>query len=359
MKKVMKKMTALLLLCATLLVLASSCSGVDTSYAVRYGSGEVSKALFQYLCSMEKTTYLYELWKVDSSTYSAGQLQDNPAFWSAATADGTTLADDLKLRVLQKVQIYLYMQQHAKNQGYSLSADQKKTIEQEFNKNILSFGTKGAFNEYMAQYGVNYDQIILYNELQSLAYQGNELLFGETGSMRISEDSAKRYFDKNYITVSCIYINTKNKTYPNGKNVILPPEEMEEKINLAKNLLARAQSGEDFTALVKEYSDLTSADAMAEKGYTFEKGGFVNPDAEARAFTMNTGEIVSVETDKGVYIIRRDALDQTYFSTEKESIRTTLEEAKKLSLILDAKDSFEMDEEFMNGLDIANLPHLV
>jgi hypothetical protein len=126
---------------------------------------------------MEKTTYLYELWKVDSSTYSAGQLQDNPAFWSAATADGTTLADDLKLRVLQKVQIYLYMQQHAKNQGYSLSADQKKTIEQEFNKNILSFGTKGAFNEYMAQYGVNYDQIILYNELQSLAYQGNELLF--------------------------------------------------------------------------------------------------------------------------------------------------------------------------------------
>lgn len=355
MKHLQRKILALALALVLILPVFSGCSSIQKDSAVTYGSGEITKAIFQYLCCTEKTNYLYEAYGLDPNTYSASQLQDNAAIWSAKASDGTSVANNLKSQVLEKVQIYLYMQQHAKNKGYTLSAEQKKTIQKEFDKTIATFETKKAFNEHMAQYGVDYDQILAFQQMQSLAWQGNELLFGEGGSMEITTDSAKRYFEKNYISVSSIFINTKNKTYPNGKVVVLPDGEKEEKEALAKDLFARLEQGEEMGALAAEYSDASGKTWE----YTFQKGGFVNSQAEEKAFEMKPGEILSVETSQGVYLIRRENLDQGHFESKSESICETLEQMKKISLILEVSEDFEMDEEFLNGLDIAALPHLV
>jgi peptidyl-prolyl cis-trans isomerase C len=83
----------------------------------------------------------------------------------------------------------------------------------------------------------------------------------------------------------------------------LPPDKKKEKLKLATDVKALADQGEDFTALVKKYTDDT---ASKEKGgeYTFKRGQMV-PEFEAAAFSMKINQISDlVETKYGYHIIK-------------------------------------------------------
>jgi peptidyl-prolyl cis-trans isomerase C len=83
----------------------------------------------------------------------------------------------------------------------------------------------------------------------------------------------------------------------------LPPDKKKEKLKLANELKARAEKGEDFAALVKQYSDDPGS---KDKGgeYTFPRGQMV-PEFEAAAFSMKTNQISDpVETQFGYHIIK-------------------------------------------------------
>ncbi len=347
---------ALLMLTCTFF---TGCSGVDTKAAVEYEGAEISRAVFQYLCCMEKTNYLYEAYGVTSSQITSSQLEDNPAIWSAKAEDGSTVSDTLKSQVLEEVKLMLYMKKVAEDQGYFLSADQKKMVQAEFDKIVEQYESKKNFNLQMKNYGVNYDQMLEYNYLQTLAYQGQNLLFGEDGTMKISQENAQKYYKNNYATVGCIYINTKTKTYANGKTVALPEEEKKEKEDLAQRVYDRMMAGEDFAALCLEFSDQKVDEASALKGYTFKKGGFVSEEIENKAFGMKVGEKIKAETSGGVYLLYRMPLDGAYFAEESENILAELEEVKKFSLVAEAEDQFTVDEDFLNELDIAEILHVV
>jgi len=359
MKRTLFRSLCLLLVTVTLLTGSlAGCSDIDTGAAVRYKDSEISRALFLYLCCTEKTNYLYDAYGLDPSSVSSSQLQDNSAIWTATDSTGTTAAATLKMTVLQNVQIQLYMMQYALDQGYTLTNEQIDSIKNEFNSLLTAYETKRNFNKNMKQYGVDYDQLIEYNCIQTLAYKGNELLFGEEGSMRVTDENARNYFNKNYVTVGAIFVNTKNKTYPNGKVVVLPAAEKAEKEQLANDLMSRLQKGEDFDTLCKEYCDMTDDDDVAG-GYTFLQNGFVNQEAEKKAFEMTEGEIARVDVDGGVYILQRRALNADYYQNAKEAIRSNLESIRKLALIADNMSSYVLDEDYINELDVISIPHLV
>jgi peptidyl-prolyl cis-trans isomerase C len=83
----------------------------------------------------------------------------------------------------------------------------------------------------------------------------------------------------------------------------LPPDQKKEKLKLATDLKARLDKGEDFTALVKKYSDDPGS---KDKGgeYTFKRGQMV-PEFEAAAFSMKVNQISDiVETKFGYHIIK-------------------------------------------------------
>jgi peptidyl-prolyl cis-trans isomerase C len=83
----------------------------------------------------------------------------------------------------------------------------------------------------------------------------------------------------------------------------LPPDKKKEKLKLATQLKARADKGEDFAALVKQYSDDPGS---KDKGgeYTFKRGQMV-PEFDAAAFTMKVNQISDlVETKFGYHIIK-------------------------------------------------------
>lgn len=83
----------------------------------------------------------------------------------------------------------------------------------------------------------------------------------------------------------------------------LPPAKKAEKEKLAKDIKARAEKGEDFAKLAKEFSeDPGSKDKGGE--YTFPRGQMV-PEFEAAAFSMKPGQISDlVETRYGYHIIK-------------------------------------------------------
>ncbi len=355
MKKARISITALLLV-AAMLVTGCAASGKK---AVRYKDEAVSTAVFQYLCSQKKTDYLYEAYGLDKNSVSSSQLQDNPSIWKAVSEEGATVADTLKSEVLDEVKLFLYMSQYAQSQGYAMGAEEKNLVKSEFDKLVSNYGDKKTFNREMKKYGVDYDQMLEYNYLQTLAYQGLNLLFGENGSQRISEENLEKYYKGNYATVSCIFINTKNKTYSNGKVVGMPEEEKKEKLALADDIFAKVQAGEDFSALALKYSDQNVDEDSAKKGYTFAKGGFVNEKAEEKVWELKSGEIARVDTDGGVYILRRRPLNMDHFEGAKETIRAQLEEVKKFALVSKAEKEFKINEDFLNELNIQEIPHVI
>jgi peptidyl-prolyl cis-trans isomerase C len=145
----------------------------------------------------------------------------------------------------------------------------------------------------------------------------------------------------------------------------LAPDKKKEKLKLATEVKAQADKGDDFTALVKKYTDDT---ASKEKGgeYTFKRGQMV-PEFEAAAFSMKINQISDlVETKYGYHIIKLlEKLPATTvdFAKAEPDIRgfLTEQEAKKglpayLEKIKASADVKIVDQDAAKAVTGKNLP---
>jgi peptidyl-prolyl cis-trans isomerase C len=81
------------------------------------------------------------------------------------------------------------------------------------------------------------------------------------------------------------------------------PEKKKAQLKLANELKARAEKGEDFAALAKQYSDDPGSKNKGGE-YTFPRGQMF-PEFEAAAFSMKTNQISEpVETQFGYHVIK-------------------------------------------------------
>lgn len=123
----------------------------------------------------------------------------------------------------------------------------------------------------------------------------------------ITDETAKKYYDDNLkafnqpemVKASHILLSI----LESGTRTEIPAEKKKEKRELADKLQARAKAGEDFAALVKEFTeDLGSKERGGE--YTFARGKMV-PEFEAAAFSLMPGQISEVVTSQfGYHIIK-------------------------------------------------------
>jgi peptidyl-prolyl cis-trans isomerase C len=159
-----------------------------------------------------------------------------------------------------------------------------------------------------------------------------------TNGIIISTAVAKKFYDDNpdkfeepeEVRVSHILISTLDPLTQQP----LPPDQKKTKEQLAKALKARAEKGEDFVMLVKQYSeDPGSKDKGGE--YTFPRGRMV-PEFEAAAFTLKTNQISEVvETQYGYHIIKlleKNPAKHDQFAAVESKIKDYLveQEAEKL-----------------------------
>jgi peptidyl-prolyl cis-trans isomerase C len=128
-----------------------------------------------------------------------------------------------------------------------------------------------------------------------------------TNGIVISDVEVKKFYDDNpekfkspeRVRAAHILISTQDPLTQQP----LPPDKKKEKLKLANELRARAEKGEDFAALAKQYSDDPGSKNKGGE-YTFPKGQMV-PEFEAAAFSMKTNQISEpVETQFGYHVIK-------------------------------------------------------
>jgi peptidyl-prolyl cis-trans isomerase C len=129
-----------------------------------------------------------------------------------------------------------------------------------------------------------------------------------TNGITVSDAEVKKFYDDNpsafevpeRVHVAHILIGTLDPI----TQAPLPPDQKKAKEKLANELKARAEKGEDFAKLVKQYSDDPGS---KDKGgeYTFAKNHQMVPEFEAAAFTLKVNQISDpVETRYGYHIIK-------------------------------------------------------
>jgi parvulin-like peptidyl-prolyl isomerase len=126
-------------------------------------------------------------------------------------------------------------------------------------------------------------------------------------SVNVTDEDVKKFYDSHpeefekpeQVRAAHVLISTLDKDTQQP----LPQAKKAEKEKLAKDIKARADKGEDFAKLAKEFSeDPGSKDKGGE--YTFPRGQMV-PEFEAAAFSMKPGQISDlVETHYGYHIIK-------------------------------------------------------
>ena len=123
----------------------------------------------------------------------------------------------------------------------------------------------------------------------------------------ISDDAAKKFYDENpsqfeqgeRVRASHILISTLDKDTQQPVSA----EQKKVKETLAKELKARAEKGEDFAKLAKEYSDDPGSKETGGE-YTFPRGQMVK-EFEAAAFSLQTNQVSDVvETRFGYHVIK-------------------------------------------------------
>ena len=94
-------------------------------------------------------------------------------------------------------------------------------------------------------------------------------------------------------------------------------EEIEEQKALAEDLELRVAAGEDFDALVVQYSEDTGMQHFADGYYINSACTFLPSEVVSAVISMNVGDIKTVESDYGIHIVKRyELLDGAYNDAE-------------------------------------------
>jgi len=136
------------------------------------------------------------------------------------------------------------------------------------------------------------------------------------------DDNPSRFQSPEMVRASHILVSTRDPQ----TQLDLNDARKAEKKRVADGLLERARKGEDFTKLVKDFSeDPGSKDRAGE--YVFPRG-MMAPEFEAAAFTLTTNQISEIVTTKvGFHIIKvteRIPAQKSAFASVQENIKEFL-----------------------------------
>ena len=194
--------------------------------------------------------------------------------------------------------------------GIELSDDDKKSAI-EIRANYAS--QNGGYKEYKKFLADNGSSIEFLDKLfTASAYQTkiNETINEELAKTEATDDELKAYFNENYLRAKHVLVNKE-------------PQEEGEKAGkeFAEELLGKAKAGEDFDAMIKEYSK-DPGSASKPDGYVFTDGEMV-AEFEETVKNLKPGEFGICETTYGYHIIQR--LDLNDFEGNRDAVASKYE----------------------------------
>lgn len=218
--------------------------------------------------------------------------------------------DDFKQQAAENVENMILLNEVGKAWGFTLSDEEQDSVNSSLIRIRQQMGGKKEFDKTLKKYGVSED--FVKELIASSAYQ-NKIL-GALENTAPSDDEIKQYFTEKYLRAKHVLITTQDMTTGEEKD-------KEAAKATADEVLAKAQAGEDFDALITQYNEDPGM-ASNPNGYVFTDGEMVQ-EFEDKTKELQPGEIGMCETDYGYHIIKKLALDET-----PELFDTLLEENK-------------------------------
>ena len=310
-----------LLLSAAMLILSAAGCGATSATAISFGDVEINANEYCYWMSRYKAMFLYSYF---------GTTTDNDQIWSSEFAEGVTVGDFLETVALSNIMSNAICLKLFDDYGLKLTTEQQNSIDDNINTKIQAVGSKSALNTQLSAYGVNVDMLRDIYESETKISTLQDYLYGENGTDKATTEEIDAYYEENYYRCKHILIRTdvKYELDENGdpivdeesgsyKTVELTDEEIEEQKALAEDLELRVAAGEDFDALVVQYSEDTGMQHFADGYYINSACTFLPSEVVSAVISMNVGDIKTVESDYGIHIIKRyELIDGAYNDAE-------------------------------------------
>ena len=202
------------------------------------------------------------------------------------------------------------LQRLAEKYGVELTDEDKQMTEAVLQDTLEYFGTEEAYIAAMQEFGATEAVYVDYLNSLTLYEKLYENLYGVDGVMSES-------FEEVYERATTEYVHVKHILISFGEN----PEEA---LELALEIQARAENGEDFDELRAQYDG--DAAGQPPEGYFFTYQTMVLPFEET-SFALEPGEISApVETSYGYHIILKLEIteEDVYTNYELFTTNTTM-----------------------------------
>ena len=232
-------------------------------------------------------------------------------------------AESAKEYALEYAEHILSVEALFEAEGLSYTDEDLAKQKEEKEKLIENWGGEESYNQQLENFGIT---DAFFDKMLNADY-ALEKIFADY----VSDEQVKQNYEENYLHAKHILLATMDTSiqepYDDAK--------IAEQKALADELLARAQGGEDFDAMVAEYSEDPGSQAQPE-GYYFTAGEMV-AEFEDTTRSLGMGEIGMCESTYGYHIIKRLPLDdneealasirqQLMQSVVNEQLPTLLEE---------------------------------
>ena len=205
--------------------------------------------------------------------------------------------DELKEAVLDTITHNRAIELLAKKYNVKLTKADKKNILAYLDdmKASMSDSKESLESNYLTDYTLYYVQS--FTELWAKAY--DKITSSESGIIKSGDTEVLADIDVNFRRIRYIMIEYDS-------------ENKDEKLALAEETLAKAQNGEDFVELVKEYGDDTTMSNAAEDGRYYTIGQLIS-NIEEEVEKLNENEISGiVEVYQSYIILQRLPLEDEY-----------------------------------------------
>lgn len=301
--KQFKKLISILLLSSIMVLTLSACgSDINDSNVIVTIEGEKT------IHENELKFYLRQV-----EAYFEGYY--GPDVWDMEVGTDETVADLAKENAMESIIRATLLSMIAQERGIELTKDEKKEMDElakGYFNNLENAKEDGITEELMKKslYNEALANKVVEDEMKDFEYDEEELeltLLSDPSYVRIDKYGYEGLAQK--VRARHILIKTVDDSLQP-----LSEEEIKAAKTRAEEVLAKAKAGEDFEALVKEYSeDPGSVDNGGE--YTFKRGEMAE-EFEVASFSMEPGEISDlVETLYGYHIIK---LEEIIEPTEEE-----------------------------------------
>ena len=323
----MKKILSISIVFSLLLSMLCACGGKNEPYVISCGEYGITQKQYDYWLAYYKTKFLNTF--LQSGTVTEAEYTED--FWDTEISGESlyTLTKDQAESYISDIVVCLSLYDEYKLGEIEGAKEQiELSVDSFIEDDISAAGSRSKLNSHLAKYSLNINQLRDIYEIEIKRTMVEDYLYGELGTDKVTDEERGTYYTDNYVRVKHVLVNIKDKYVldEDGERIMDPStgyyktekltsEEIAAKTTLAADILQKAQNGEDFEKLIKEYGEDEGMTYYTD-GYFLTKDSPYEENFLKASLEMKDGEIRSVSSSYGIHIMKKYPLEKDGYKKE-------------------------------------------